>query len=101
MPDIAGIMYGQAVFLEVKLNKTATTKKTYLKPHQKEKIAELERAGATCGVVRSVKEAEILINFISESRAILANHFDTEDQKYTRELVKKFMKTTSDISNSV
>ena len=58
MPDIAGVVCGFPVFLEVKLDKTATTKKTYLKPHQKEKIAELERIGAICKVVRSVEEAE-------------------------------------------
>ena len=61
MPDIAGVFYGIPVFLEVKLDKTNTTKKTYLKPHQKEKIAELKSAGATCEVVRSVDEVKAFI----------------------------------------
>ena len=73
MPDISGIIYGQPVFLEVKLDKTATTKKTYLKPHQKEKIAELERAGALCKVVRSVEEAEKFIRLISFGEIVLMN----------------------------
>lgn len=54
-PDIAGVVEGRAILIEVKTEKGIAT------TIQKYKLAKLEQAGAICGIVRSLQEAKHLL----------------------------------------
>ena len=67
MPDIVWVWNGVTRFIETKVKATAKTKKTYLKPEQREIHARILDCGGEVLVIRSLREIQEYIQ--SESCA--------------------------------
>jgi len=57
-PDIIWFWRGQAILIETKVKATGKTKKTYLKPEQREMHARLIDLGLEVLVIRSLREIQ-------------------------------------------